>query len=79
MTKDKKLTKQQKAIIERIKNGATLWFEFDDGKRTFFMDDGRVFSRKVINNLISKGFLKEKSDAMFGVGQSYEVNHERTF
>lgn len=70
-SKPRKLTKQQKAMAERIaERGGTLMVE-----GPAFVDHGGCsYHGRVVKNLVAAGVLKSNEDAMFGTRpQSYRL------
>lgn len=73
MTKKPSLTPKQKAVLEAVKQGMQLTKTFEDGETVYGIEGVGNINRRTISTLLNRGILRERSDAMFGVGQTLEV------
>lgn len=69
-----RLTKQRKAVIERLRAGSNILSEKTEyGGHIYAYTDGGNVSQDVIEGLIAHGALRKNSDGLFGDGQTLSL------
>ena len=65
-------TPQQKRLIEAVKAGAVLTKTFEEGETVYGLEGVGHVNKRTVSLLLERGLLRERADAMFGIGQTLE-------
>lgn len=65
-----RMTKQRKAILEKVEQTKLMFGYTDHGCREFWFEDCSNANQEIINSMIDVGLLKISEDGPFGIGQT---------
>lgn len=72
--KSKRMGKNMRLIVDAMTAGKPLNRFFEGGVSVFVVEGMGEVKRDSVERLISAGIIKENTDAMFGVGQSFSLS-----
>lgn len=64
-----RMTKQRKAILEKLARTRLMFGYTDHGVREFWFEDCGDANQDVINGMVNVGLLKISEEGPFGIGQ----------
>lgn len=73
MSKPKKPTKSQSALLDRVRAAGALCAQKVEGEPEFFLPGGKVVNAVAARNCIARGWLVPNQDGLFGDPQTYRA------
>lgn len=64
---------KQRLIISRMRGGAVLHKQFQNGITTYFLEGHGEVPRDTVARLLARKAVVENADAMFGVGITFSL------